>query len=62
MTYKVQIDDLVRDATAEEIELIEAEIAEIAARAEAEAQKAAAKAALLDRLGITAEEGALLLG
>jgi hypothetical protein len=62
MTYKVQIDDLVRDATAEEIELIEAEIAEIAARAEAEAQKAAAKAALLDRLGITAEEAALLLG
>ena len=62
MTYKVQIDDLVRDATAEEIDLIEAEIAEIAARAEAEAQKAAAKAALLDRLGITAEEAALLLG
>jgi hypothetical protein len=62
MTYKVQIDDLVRDATPEEVEAIEAAAAEAEARqAEAEA-KATAKAALLDRLGITAEEAALLLG
>ena len=54
------------------IELTDAEVAEMAAqaaiaeerKAEEEAQaaaKATAKAALLDRLGITAEEAALLL-
>ena len=61
MTYKVQIDDLVRDATPEEI----AEIEKVqAAKNEEEflaAQKAVDKAALLDRLGITADEAALLL-
>ena len=56
----------------QEIELTDAEVAEMAAqaaiaeerKAEEEAQaaaKATAKAALLDRLGITAEEAALLL-
>ena len=56
-----------------EIELTDAEVAELtyqaelAAEAKAEeervaAEKATAKAALLDRLGITAEEAALLLG
>ena len=61
MIYKVQIDDLVRDATAEEIAKIEASKAEVLARqAEAEAQ-AAAKAALLARLGITEAEAKLLL-
>lgn len=60
MTYKIQIDDLVRDATLEEIAVIEAREAQaIKQQAEAEA-KAIAKAALLDRLGITAEEAALL--
>jgi hypothetical protein len=60
MTYKIQIDDLVRDATPEEIAVIEAREAEaIKQQAEAEA-KVTAKAALLDRLGITAEEAALL--
>ena len=55
----------------QEIELTDAEVAEMAAqaaiaeerKAEEEAQaaaKATAKAALLDRLGITAEEAALL--
>jgi len=40
-----------------------AEIAkEVKAQAKAEADKATAKAALLDRLGITADEAALLLG
>lgn len=61
MTYKVQIDDLVRDATPEEIKIIEAEAAEVLARKQAEADAATAKAALLERLGITAEEAALLL-
>jgi Arc/MetJ family transcription regulator len=61
MTYKVQIDDEVRDATAEEIALIEASRAEdLALQAEAEA-KAQAKAELLERLGITADEAKLLL-
>jgi hypothetical protein len=61
MTYKIQIDDEVRDATAEEIAEIEARIAEDKARvAEAEA-KAQAKAELLERLGITADEAKLLL-
>jgi hypothetical protein len=61
MTYKVQIDDEVRDATAEEIAEIEArQAAELARQAEAEA-KAQAKAALLERLGITEDEAKLLL-
>ena len=61
MTYTVQIDDLVRDATPEEIEVIEAQKAEYAAQTQAEEQKAEAKAALLAKLGITADEAALLL-
>lgn len=59
-------ENIVRDATDEEIAAIEAERAEIdAIKAEAVAKAeadAAAKQALLDRLGITAEEAALLLG
>jgi hypothetical protein len=61
MTYKVQIDDLVRDATAEEIAAIEAAQAEKIAQDQALADKATAKAALLAKLGITADEAALLL-
>ena len=61
MTYKVQIDDEVRNATAAEIAEIEArQAAELARQAEAEA-KAQAKAELLERLGITADEAKLLL-
>jgi hypothetical protein len=62
MTYKIQIDDLVRNATPEEVTAIEARQA---ATAEAEAQKqakATARQAVLDRLGITAEEAQLILG
>ncbi len=62
MTHKVQIDDLVRDATPQEVAEIEARAAKVA---EAEAQletKAEAKAALLERLGITEDEAKLLLG
>ena len=61
MTYQVQIDDEVRDATAAEIAEIEAREAQAVAKVKAEADKAKAKAALLDRLGITADEAALLL-
>jgi hypothetical protein len=59
MTYKVQIDDLVRDATAEEIAAIEAGEAEAAAKAEAEALETTAKAAAeakLAALGLTADD------
>jgi hypothetical protein len=54
-----------RDATPEEIEQREKDVAKdkadlLAREAEAKA-KATAKAALLDRLGITAEEAVLLL-
>ena len=61
-TYKIQIDDLVREATAEEAALIDAQIAEAQARTEALEAKAAARQALLARLGITEEEAVLLLG
>ena len=51
-----------RDANAEELEQrkIDAEVA--ANKLAEEAERATAKAALLERLGITADEAALLLG
>ena len=61
MTYKIQVDDEVRDATPAEIEIIKAREAEILAEQEAVTAKELAKAALLERLGITADEAALLL-
>ena len=61
MTIKIQIDDEVRDATADEIARIQAITAETAAREAEIESKATAKAALLAKLGITAEEAALLL-
>ncbi len=51
-----------RDATLEEIQQHELYAAETAAKAEAESDKVAAKAALFERLGITADEAKLLLG
>jgi len=55
-------EEIIRDATAEEIAQIELDAINDAKRkAEAEA-KAAEKQALLDRLGITADEAKLLLG
>jgi hypothetical protein len=62
MTYKIQIDDLVRDATAEEVAAIDAQVAATQARADALVARTAAREALLDRLGITADEAQLLLG
>jgi hypothetical protein len=55
-------EEVIRDATSEEIALYEAEQAfEAAKQAEAEA-KETARQAILDRLGLTADEAKLLLG
>jgi hypothetical protein len=62
MTYKIQIDDLVRDATADEAAAIDAAHAEAEARAEAEAAKLIARQNVLDKLGLTADEAAALFG
>lgn len=51
-----------RDMNAEEITAYEIMQDEVNALAEAQAAKAAAREALLTRLGITAEEAQLLLG
>ena len=62
MTYKIQIDNLVRNATADEAAQIDAQIAEAQAQAEARQAKIAARQAVLDKLGLTADEAAALLG
>ncbi len=55
-------EEIVRDATAEEIAQIELDAAnEATAKAEAEA-KEVARQAILDRIGLTADEAKLLLG
>jgi len=59
MTYKVQIDDVVKDANADEIVAIELQKAELAAQkaeAEAKAQAKAAAQAKLAALGLTLED------
>ena len=61
-TYKVQIDDVVRDATSAEVAQIEAQQAEAQAQADADEAKQVARLALLDRLGLTEQEAQLLLG
>jgi hypothetical protein len=55
-------EEIDRDANAEELAQIETDKAAQAAQAAAESAKAAEKAALLTRLGITADEAKLLLG
>lgn len=62
MTYKIQIDDEVRNATPDEIKAIEAREANVVDEVEVAIAKAQAKAALFERLGMTPEEAALLLG
>ncbi len=62
MTYKVQIDDLLRDATAEETAAIDAVKAADGAEAKAATDKATARQEVLDKLGLTADEAAALLG
>jgi hypothetical protein len=59
---KIQVGDEVRDMTADEIAQYKADLKEFAAQEKAETDKAAAKTALLNKLGITADEAALLLG
>ena len=61
-THKIQIDDVVRDATPAEVAEIETRQAEAQAQAEAVEAKAAARQAVLDRLGLTEQEAQLLLG
>lgn len=50
-----------REMTAAELKVYEADLARFAAKQEAEAEEQATKAALLERLGITADEAKLLL-
>ena len=61
-TYKIQIDDVVRDATSAEVAQIEAGHAEAQAQADAAEAKQVARLAVLDRLGLTEQEAQLLLG
>jgi hypothetical protein len=61
MTYKIQIDDEVRDATEEEAAAIDAQVAEAEAQVAALAAKATARQAVLDKLGLTADEVTALL-
>ena len=61
-TYKIQIDDVVRDATSAEVAQIAADAAEAQARADAAEAKQVARQAVLDRLGLTEQEAQLLLG
>ena len=58
---KIQIDDEIRDATAEEIAIYEKHESDRLAAKEAEKQAVTDKAALLAKLGITADEAKLLL-
>ena len=60
--YKIQIDDLVREATADEAAQIEARAAEAQANAQALEARKAIRQAVLDKLGLTADEAAALLG
>jgi hypothetical protein len=61
--HDVSTDEIIdREMTDVEFAVYEAAQAEEVAKAEAEATKAAEKAALLTRLGITADEAKLLLG
>ena len=66
ITYIENGESKQREATIDEIAYLKSAQADAQAEKEAElaeiAAKAEAKAALLDRLGITAEEAALLLG
>ena len=66
MTQKIQVGSTVRDMTEEEIAVYDATIAEAELnkqqREAAAAAKAAARQAVLDKLGLTANEAAALLG
>jgi hypothetical protein len=55
-------EEIIRDANAEELAQMEIDAAEEVARKAQETSKAAAKQAILDRLGLTADEAKLILG
>lgn len=62
MTYKIQIDDIIRDANEEEAAALDAIIADGELQKAKDEQKAATRRAVLDKLGLTADEAAALLG
>ena len=62
MTYLIQIDDEIREATANEIAVLEIQRAELNIVEQAAAAKKAARAAALAKLGLTADEIAALFG
>jgi hypothetical protein len=66
MTQKIQVGNTVRDMTEEEIALYNATIAEAELnkqqREAAASAKAAARQAVLDKLGLTQDEAQALLG
>jgi hypothetical protein len=65
MTHKIQIDDLVRDATPDEAAAIDAAHAAAAAQEQAAADAAAARASALAKLadlGLTPDEITALVG
>ena len=59
---KIQIDDLIRDATAEEIAAIEFQNQEYQKRLQEQAAKEAKRQEVLAKLGLTPEEAQALLG
>ena len=59
---KIMVDGVIRDMNETELAQFELDKAEAKAQAKIVADKAKAKQAVLDRLGITADEAALLLG
>ena len=60
--HNIETNEIVdREMTAAELKAYEAQVAESEAKAAQMASKEASKSALLNRLGITAEEAALLL-
>lgn len=62
MKLQISVDGVLRDMTAEEVGQYELDQLQSAKLKAADEEKAAARVALLDRLGITAEEAVLLLG
>lgn len=58
----IQIDDVVREATAEEAAALDAQRAADKAAAKAAVAKEKARAAILEKLGLTAEELSTLIG
>jgi hypothetical protein len=61
--HNVETNEVIdREMTADELKKYQKEQADFIAKQDKEASQAAAKTALLAKLGITAEEAALLLG